>query len=491
MEIALLVTYGLFLLFIFLYSIVQLNLAINYLRFTQHSHLPEPQSIAREKLPKVTIQLPVYNELYVIERLITSVSDIDYPRNKLEVQVLDDSTDESFEIADRLIKKLRGEGFNIKHIQRPDRRGYKAGALKYGTETAEGEFIAIFDADFIPHQDFLLKTVPYFQDQSVGVVQTRWEHINEEFSLLTKLQAFGLDAHFTVEQLGRNKGGHFINFNGTAGVWRKECIRDAGGWQSDTITEDLDLSYRAQLKGWKFYYLNDVGSPAELPAEMNALKSQQFRWTKGAAECAVKNLPKVFKKEKLPWSTRIHAAFHLLNSFIFICILITGILSIPILILKHRMTEYAFLFNLASVFLLSFVILSFFYWISRPEEQKKQWKGFFQFLLYFPLFLSVSMGMSLHNSIAVIEGYLGRKTPFIRTPKFALAQKSGTWSDKKYKSIKVSPLTFFEGLLTLYFLLGIVLAFYFEEYGLLPFHIMLSLGFGYVFFLSFKHLNSH
>lgn len=491
MELSLLTIYGLFLLFIFFYSIIQLHLAISFLRYLKHSHLPKKNAILEAELPFVTVQLPVYNEMYVVERIILAVAKFDYPKDKFEIQVLDDSTDESFDIAAKVIAGLSSSGVQISHIRRPDRKGYKAGALAYGTEIAKGEFIAIFDADFIPNPDFLEKTIPYFQDSKVGVVQTRWEHVNEDYSLLTKLQAFGLDAHFTVEQIGRNHAGHFINFNGTAGVWRKECIQDAGGWQSDTITEDLDLSYRAQLKNWKFYYLRDVGSPAELPVEMNALKNQQFRWTKGAAECAVKNLPKVIKKKNLPVGTKLNAIFHLLNSFIFICILATSLLSIPILFIKNEMPQYQLLFNLASMFLLSFVILAFFYWISRPKVQRKGLKGILSFIFYFPLFLAVSMGLSLHNSIAVIEGYSGKKTPFVRTPKFGLAQKNGTWLDKNYRSLKMSPLTIFEGLLTIYFGWGIVLAFQFNDFGLLPFHLMLCFGYLFVFILSFKHLKSN
>ncbi|MFT5182948.1 MAG: cellulose synthase/poly-beta-1,6-N-acetylglucosamine synthase-like glycosyltransferase, partial [Flavobacteriales bacterium] len=363
------------------------------------------------------------------------------------------------------------------------RVGYKAGALAYGLTLTTSDFTAIFDADFIPQEDFLKQTMPFFRDEKVGVVQTRWEHLNKDYSLLTKLQAFGLDAHFTVEQTGRNSQGHFINFNGTAGVWRNACIEEAGGWQHDTITEDLDLSYRAQLKGWKFKYLEGVGSPAELPAEMNALKNQQFRWTKGAAECAVKNLPKVLRQKGLSLGTKLHATFHLMNSFIFICVLFTALLSVPLLVVKHSVDEFDFLFNLASIFLLSFVILAFFYWVSQRNEKK----GFGRFLLDFPMFLSMSMGLSLHNAIAVIEGYAGRKTPFIRTPKFAIEKQSGSWTDKKYRALKTNPLTLLEGVLMLYFIGGVVYAFWTMELGLLPFHIMLSLGYGYVFFYSIKH----
>jgi len=466
---------------------MQLNLALAYSKQRKKAN-PECLSMDDREWPYVTIQLPVYNELYVIERLLDAVAELEYDLDKLEVQVLDDSTDESFQVAAAKIEELKANGLNIEHIKRPERKGYKAGALAYGMNQIKGEFIAIFDADFVPDSKFLKHTIPHFYtSDEVGVVQTRWQHLNKNYSFLTQLQAFGLDAHFTVEQVGRSTLGHFINFNGTAGVWRKTCIEDAGGWQSDTITEDLDLSYRAQMKGWKFTYLEDVESPSELPAEMNSLKNQQFRWTKGAAECAVKNLPKVMKTKGLDWKTKLHASFHLLNSFVFICIFSTAVLSVPVLLIKHNFEGYDAIFKMASVFISSFIILSYFYWLSMSHVEKGGIKSFFKFLYRFPLFLSVSMGLSLHNSIAVIEGYIGRKTPFVRTPKFALHENSGTWVNKKYRAFKVSPLTALEFFMLLYFLGAIGYAVYLEDYGLLPFHIMLSVGFGLVTFYSVKH----
>ena len=357
MELALIIVYGVFLTFIFFYSLIQLSLAVRYNKHKNDDESTLPK-LSDEAWPFVTIQLPVFNELYVVERLIDAIVALDYPKERLEIQLLDDGNYESVQLAAAKIALLREAGFPIEHIRRPDRVGYKAGALAYGLSTSKGEFTAIFDADFIPNPDFLRRTIPHFlEDHNIGVVQAKWEHLNQDFSTLTRLQAFGLDAHFTVEQVGRNLGGHFINFNGTAGVWRKSCIIDAGGWQSDTITEDLDLSYRAQLKGWRFVYLENVGAPAELPAEMNALKSQQFRWTKGAAECAVKNLPKVLKKRGLGLGTKVHAVFHLLNSFIFICVLSTALLSLPMLVIKANSDRFDTLFNIASIFLLSFLIL--------------------------------------------------------------------------------------------------------------------------------------
>jgi len=285
LETVIIVIYTISLIIIFAYSLSQLNLLFNYLRAQRKKddavlfNFKDPAQI-----PFVTIQLPVYNELYVMERLLDNIALLDYPADKLEIQVLDDSTDESFETTRNHIKRLSDKGLDIKHVTRTDRSGFKAGALKEGLKVAKGEFIAIFDADFLPEPNWLQRTVPYFKDRNIGVVQTRWGHINRDYSLLTKVQAFALDAHFTLEQVGRNSKGHFINFNGTAGLWRKQCIEDAGNWEGDTLTEDLDLSYRAQLKNWKFKYLEDVETPAELPVVISAARSQQFRWNKGGAE---------------------------------------------------------------------------------------------------------------------------------------------------------------------------------------------------------------
>ncbi len=449
--------YGCFLMFLFIYSLVQLNLAIKYTKFKQ-AQKRKPQ-LTDDQWPVVTVQLPVFNELYVVERLIEAICQFEYPAGKLEIQVLDDSTDESFDVAAKKIAEMQKLGIDIKHVKRPKREGYKAGALAYGLDICRGEFVAIFDADFIPRKDFLLQTIPhFFHSDKIGVVQTKWEHLNEEYSLLTRLQAFGLDAHFTVEQVGRNSGAHFINFNGTAGVWRKATIYDAGGWESDTITEDLDLSYRAQLRGWEFVYLPMIGAPSELPAEMNALKAQQFRWTKGAAECTVKNLKKVLNAKHLTFGQKVHGAFHLMNSVVFLCILGTSLLSVPMLIIKNTYGDLEILFKIATVFMVSFFFLGFFYWISRPE--KNFFKKMFNFLWEYPTFLSVSMGLSLHNAVAVIEGFTGKKSSFVRTPKFAISGKtSGTWKDKKYRAIKVSPLTLLEFTLFLYFSFGIYYAF--------------------------------
>lgn len=486
MEIALLIVYALFAVFILLYSIVQLGLVVSYLK-KKSKHNVAPKVINENDLPMVTVQLPVYNELYVIERLIDTVANFNYPNNKLEIQVLDDSTDETSGIISQKVNFWQEKGIDIHHIQRTNRTGFKAGALKYGLEICKGEFIAIFDADFVPEKDFLIKTIPYFQDEKVGVVQTKWEHLNKNYSILTKLQAFALDAHFSVEQGGRNFANHFINFNGTAGVWRKETILDSGNWEADTLTEDLDLSYRAQLKGWKFIFKEEIGSPAELPAEMNALKSQQYRWTKGAAECTVKNLGKVIKHTNYSLWTKTNAIFHLMNSFLFIAILSIAILSIPLFLLKANHPEYAFFFKLAVISLFSFAVIGILYFISFAKMYKNKGLALLHFIYYFPLFLSFSMGLSLHNSVAVTEGYIGKKTPFIRTPKFNLTNKKDSWKNNKYYKVNLSWVTIAESLLALYFVYGIYLSFKWNDYGMLPFFIMLTLGFSTISFYSLKH----
>ncbi|NND62506.1 MAG: glycosyltransferase, partial [Flavobacteriaceae bacterium] len=357
LESIIIVIYSVALILIFLYALAQLNLLFNYLRSKKNnSTCPKFDLSNPNEVPHVTIQLPVYNELYVMERLLNNISEIEYPKDKLEIQVLDDSTDESFEATAAQIKELQATGLDILHVTRENREGFKAGALKEGLKTAKGEFIAIFDADFLPKKNWLLNTIPYFKNPEIGVVQTRWGHLNREYSLLTRVQAFALDAHFTLEQVGRNSEGHFINFNGTAGVWRRECIIDAGNWQGDTLTEDLDLSYRAQLKNWKFKYLEEVETPAELPVVISAARSQQFRWNKGGAENFQKMLWKVLKNKNASFKTKVHGLLHLLNSTMFLNILIVAVLSIPMLYIKNEYTHLKTYFIIMSFFVISTLI---------------------------------------------------------------------------------------------------------------------------------------
>jgi cellulose synthase/poly-beta-1,6-N-acetylglucosamine synthase-like glycosyltransferase len=450
-----------------------------YLKFRKSTSPPTGEL---GQYPVVTVQLPVYNELYVVGRLIDAACAIVYPKEKLEIQLLDDSTDQTVDIVTSYVEKYRKQGFDIKHLRRTNRAGYKAGALKEGLETARGEFVAIFDADFVPRPNFLLKTIPHFYvDPKVGMVQTRWEHLNFDYSLLTRTQAMALDGHFVIEQSVRNKVGFFINFNGTAGVWRKSCIEDAGNWQADTLTEDLDLSYRAQLRGWKFKYLNNVTSPAELPSEINALKSQQFRWTKGAIETARKMLPVVWRSN-IPTKIKIHATFHLTNNLVFPFILLAGILNVPLVFIKHTGMYNAY-FDFMSIFVFAF-IGSFLFYMFSQRDVYADWQ---RRLMLFPIFMAGSMGFAVNNSKAVIEGLFKKKSEFIRTPKYSIKDKKDSWKDKKYVPIKISATIVVEFLLAIYCFFGVASSIYFLEIAAVPFQLLFFLGFAFVSIMSIKH----
>ncbi|WP_104735491.1 cellulose synthase family protein [Hanstruepera ponticola] len=479
--------YTLAILMIFVYALAQLNLLTNYLRASKTNHQSPLFDLSNpEQVPYVTIQLPVYNELYVIERLLNNIAKIDYPKHKLEIQVLDDSTDESLKTTKLQVQKLQRTGLDIKHLHRKNREGFKAGALKEGLKAAQGEFIAIFDADFLPKPNWLKQTIPYFKDEAIGVVQTRWGHINRDYSLLTKVQAFALDAHFTLEQTGRSSKGHFINFNGTAGVWRKTCIIDAGNWEGDTLTEDLDLSYRAQLKNWKFKYLEHVETPAELPVVISAAKSQQFRWNKGGAENFQKLLFKILRNKQISTKTKAHGILHLLNSTMFLNILIVAVLSIPMLYIKNQHTSLKPYFIIMSFFVLSTLIFFSCYWVMYRRIYGSSLKDFVKYIAMFFTFFSVAMGFSLHNTLAVIEGHLGKRSDFIRTPKFNINTTQDPYKDNKYLKSTFSFKVILEGLLMGYFAFGMYSAFVVGngDFGLFPFHLMLFLGFGYVFVKS-------
>ncbi|MAM29063.1 MAG: glycosyl transferase family 2 [Flavobacteriaceae bacterium] len=489
LEISIVVIYSIALLLIFLYAMAQLNLFVNYLKAKKKKDVDPVFDFSKpEEIPFVTIQLPVYNELYVMERLLNNIAELEYPKDKLEIQVLDDSTDESFQATAAHIKKLQESGLDIKQMSREVRSGFKAGALKEGLKTAKGEFIAIFDADFLPKKDWLQKTVPYFKDEKIGVVQTRWGHINRNYSLLTKIQAFALDFHFVLEQVGRNFGNHFINFNGTAGIWRKTCIIDAGNWEGDTLTEDLDLSYRAQLKKWKFKYLEDVETPAELPVVISAAKSQQFRWNKGAAENFQKLYLRLLKDPSVSWKTKFHSFFHLLNSSMFLLILTVAILSVPMLYIKAAHPEWAVVFYVLAGFAFSTVIFFMCYWLTYSKIHGGGFKNFLRYIGMFFTFFSVAMGFSVHNSLAVLEGHFGKKSDFIRTPKFNISTLKESWKGNKYLTKNFSANTIIEGILMLYFAFGMYSAFVVGkedgDFGLFPFHLMLFVGFGFVFFKS-------
>jgi len=396
-----------------------------------------------QPLPFITLQLPVYNEKYVILRLLESAAKLNYPSSKLEIQILDDSTDETTEIIRNFINTQTSIHV-FSHVRRSDRFGFKAGAMAYGLKEAKGEFIAIFDADFVISPDFLEQVVPYFSDQSVGVVQTKWKHLNESYSLLTRAQAIMLNTHFSIEQLGRSSAHGFINFNGTAGVWRRACIDDAGGWHADTLTEDLDLSYRAQIKKWRFEYLFDVGSPAELPITFEAYRTQQHRWSKGAAECVRKNWGLLWQS-KVPLKAKILGSFHLLNSSVYLLI-IPLVLFSPIiyLIMQNNLITVPNHKELASIGVVTSSLLIFIFFVGNLLGQRHIVQKIVWFIPSIFFFFAMTSGIALYMVIGVLEGYFKKPSDFVRTPKFGESKELVTKVKTGYDFKKELSLRFFE-----------------------------------------------
>jgi cellulose synthase/poly-beta-1,6-N-acetylglucosamine synthase-like glycosyltransferase len=432
-----------------------------------------------ERLPVVTIQLPIYNEMYVVDRLIDAVARMDYPGDRLEIQVLDDSTDETQGIAELAVRRHALRGLDIKYLHRSDRTGYKAGALEAGMQVARGEFIAIFDADFIPPSDFLQRTIHHFTHPRVGMVQARWGHINQDYSLLTRIQAILLDGHFVLEHGGRNRAGHFFNFNGTAGVWRRTAIDDAGGWQHDTLTEDLDLSYRAQLKGWKFRFLPDVITPAEVPVEMNAFKSQQHRWAKGSIQTCRKLLPRILRSDQ-PFGVKAEAFFHLTANFNYVLMVALAILMFPAMVIRYNMGWYEMLLIDVPLFFAATMSVANFYMVCQREVYKDQWVTR---LKYLPILMSIGIGLAVNNARAVFEALSGKQSEFARTPKYRIEQDSDEWISKKYRQAGyVQPAI--EVSLGLYFTFTVFYALSNGIYGTLPFLMLFQTGFLYTGLLS-------
>jgi cellulose synthase/poly-beta-1,6-N-acetylglucosamine synthase-like glycosyltransferase len=478
------------------YCLMQLHLLYNYQRYRYRlaypaAEQPGPAQAAAaaplDAQPFVTIQLPIYNEMYVAERLLDNIMQMDYPKDCFEVHVLDDSTDETREIVFQKVAHYKALGFNIAQVLRKDRKGFKAGALKDAMHLANGEFIAIFDADFLPNKDFLKNTLSHFRQPNVGVVQTRWEHLNEGYSILTRLQALQLNAHFSVEQMGRFAGNYLLQFNGTAGVWRRAAIEAAGGWEADTLTEDLDLSIRAQLLGWKIVYLEEVGSPAELPAEMNGLKSQQFRWMKGGAETAKKMLPTVWRSQ-LKFSQKIHATVQLFSSTVFVFVFLLGVFSVPVLFLMGQLKYGSGTMQWCLVGFFAFMLVQYVANVERPFLKGSYPKRLMKFTLLFPIFLAFSMGLSLHNSVAVLQGWLGRQSAFIRTPKFNIRHLQDSFKNHHYLAHKISWTTLLEGVLAVYFLLAVWQGYKMNNAIFLVMHSLLALGYGAIFYYTIRHL---
>ena len=451
-----------------------------YLYYKNKKAVPKPEG-EFDQLPRVTIQLPMYNEMYVVERLIDAVVKMDYPRELLEIQVLDDSTDETVAIAQRRVKLYKEQGLDISYLHRKNRKGFKAGALEEGMKVAKGEFIAVFDADFIPHKHFLTNTIQFFTSAKVAMVQMRWSHLNRNFSLMTNLQSIFLDGHFVIEHTARNRSGRFFNFNGTAGIWRKTAIIDGGGWQHDTLTEDLDLSYRTQMKGWQFIYLPEHSVPAELPVDIMAFKAQQHRWAKGSIQTAKKLLPKIFKA-KLPLPVKVEAFFHLAANMAYLLMVPLSISILPVVLIRRNLDWGQMFVYDVPLFLMATASVSAFYIVSQ-KELYSNWTHTFKYL---PLLMGLGIGLSINNSVAVLEALFNKESEFVRTPKFGIEKRNDTWASKKYKGNKNLLIPVIELALGFYFTFAVITCAIEGIWLTLPFLILFQYGYLYISFLSFS-----
>ena len=472
-----------------IYGIHRYWLVYDYYKYRQNVPQKPP---AVTQWPRVTVQLPIFNERYVIERLVEAVSQFDYPRELMDVQVLDDSTDETQHVALACVERHAAQGLSITYIHRSNREGFKAGALENGLKTARGEFVAIFDADFIPQPDFLRRTIPYFVDpaigQQIGMVQTRWTYLNRDYSLLTEVETILLDGHFVVEHGARSRRGTYFNFNGTAGVWRRTAIESAGGWQHDTLTEDTDLSYRAQLKGWKFLYLPEIECASELPVDMNGFKAQQARWAKGLMQTAKKILPRVLRSDA-PLRVKCEAFFHLTANISYPLMVLFSAMLLPAMIVRFYQGWFQMLLIDLPLFLASTCSISSFYLVAQKELRPKSWARTF---LYMPFVMAVGIGISIRNAQAVLEAIVGKKSEFARTPKFKIEGKSGTFVAKKYRN-KAGWMPIAEVLLGLYFAFTVAYAVANQNFATVPFLLLFVWGYLYTGFMSlsqtyFAHL---
>src|SRR5580693_1408115 len=488
-DLAMMIPYFIVLFVLAVYGLHRYWLLYNYFAYRKNVPVPPPPV---SRWPKVTIQLPIFNERYVIERLVDAVSQFDYLRELLDIQVLDDSTDETREVARSCVERHAAKGLPIVYIHRTNREGYKAGALENGLKTAEGEFVAIFDADFLPEQDFLRRTIPYFMNpeggDKIGMVQTRWTDLNSDYSLLTNVETILLDGHFVVEHGARSRRGTFFNFNGTAGAWRRKAIDEAGGWEHDTLTEDTDLSYRSQLKGWKFLYLPQIECASELPVDMNGFKAQQARWAKGLMQTAIKILPKVLRSDA-PWHVKAEAFFHLTANISYPLMVLFSTMLLPVMIVRFQQGWFQMLLIDLPLFLASTCSISSFYLVAQRELRPKTWWRTF---LYLPFVMATGIGISVRNAQAVMEAIVGKKSEFARTPKFNIAGKKGTFVEKKYKN-KAGWMPYAEILLGLYFAGTVVYAIMNENFATIPFLLLFVWGYLYTGCMSlgqtyFAHL---
>jgi cellulose synthase/poly-beta-1,6-N-acetylglucosamine synthase-like glycosyltransferase len=448
---------------------------------------PEPKArFSESDLPVITVQLPLFNEMYVVERLLKAITQIDYPRERLEIQVLDDSTDETVRIARETVEAYARAGFDIHYIHRTDRTGFKAGALANGMKTAKGELVAIFDADFVPKPDCLRKLVDFFTDPQVGCAQMRWSHINGAYNLLTRLQTIMLDGHFVVEQTVRNRTGGFFNFNGTAGIWRRQAIELSGGWQHDTLTEDTDLSFRAQLMGWRFVYLLDEDAPSEIPVEINAFKAQQRRWAKGVMQVGIKLYRRIWGAP-LPLRVKLEMFFRLTGNISYPLMIFVSLLQFPLLLVRYNQGFYhLMIFDVPLLFFSTISVVLFYgtgvWYLDRDGRAPR--------LFHLPLVMALGIGLAFSNARAVLEAMIGLKSEFVRTPKYSVEEATDeTWKRKKYKR-KRGFLPLLELGLAFYFVLAIAYAVRMHMWGQIPFLFLFLFGYGYMGVMSILQTTS-
>ncbi len=476
-DLALLIPYFIVLILLAGYGMHRYTLVYLYYKH-KRNRTTEPAQYFSE-LPRITVQLPIFNEQFVVERLLEAVSHLDYPLEKLDVQVLDDSTDETVAVARGLVNHYAAEGFPVTYHHRTNRHGFKAGALAEGLQSAKGEFVAIFDADFVPPADFLRKTIHHFTDPKIGMVQTRWTHINRNYSFLTEVEAILLDGHFVLEHSGRARSKVFFNFNGTAGMWRRSAIEEAGGWQHDTLTEDTDLSYRAQLKGWKFIYLQDVECPAELPVEMTAFKTQQARWAKGLIQTARKILPQVLKSDA-PFHVKAEAWYHLTANVSYPLMVMLSVLLLPAMIIRFYQGWFQMLYIDLPLFMASTFSISSFYLVSQRELFPKTWP---RALIYLPFLMALGIGLTVTNTRAVVEALLGKQSAFARTPKYRVESRKDKVRATNYRR-GLGWVPWVEMLIGCYFALTVYYAVVNENYVTVPFLILFVVGYWYTGLMS-------
>lgn len=476
-DLALLLPYFAVMIALSIYGVHRYTMCYRYFKYKKN-YDPNPHGHF-EVFPKVLIQLPMFNEQYVVDRLIEAVCGMDYPREKLEIQVLDDSTDESQDVARQIVERYAAQGQPIQYIHRTNRHGFKAGALDEGLHASDAEFVAIFDADFVPPKDWIMRVIHHFTEPDVGLVQTRWGHLNRNYSLLTKIEAILLDAHFIIEHGSRVRTGEFFNFNGTAGMWRRKAIEDGGGWQHDTLTEDTDLSYRSQMAGWRFKYLPEVECPSELPIEMNAFKTQQARWAKGLIQVSIKLLPTIFRSN-MTTRRKIESVYHLTANLSYPLMVIMTALLIPSMICRFYQGWFQMLLIDVPLFLASTASIAVFYVYSERELFPHSWK---KSILYMPMLMAIGIGLTVTNSKAVMEAIFGVKSAFVRTPKFRVTKKGDKAMAKKYlKRLKLAP--WIEIALGTYFFLAILYTFSNQNYFTAPFLILFVVGYWYTGFMS-------